>query len=428
MTNFLLKSTSLMALCLVAGCSEPPLERPDAISPDLFSDIPVTDELGSFDSAVAGLALWAHPTLAYRGGVIAANGEAGLIMIDFERGSPDVVDGTFSSGVAITYPRRAAMAGTSIIATYDAAGRYRFFDIDPESNRFQEWTIEGGDALPADPATMCLLPGSRDDDPQLALIGSDGTVSVAAISMSADDTLLLFDAARLDLPAVSDCAAHDAGGAFYFLTEDSRILSHDGSEQGDAVPFAILPDLPFAGIAITIQEGQAQLLAGTNNSVAGKEETDPTDPDSDGGEMPTSSETASREEAETDPLADAAVIYGYDLATGERLGAFTIAPLTDIGGVSVLTDFAADGGNFGAIYRKGVVATLGMGEARTLKLAPYSTALRNWDLYNADVLDRRDIGEVDDDEVTQPQIEINLQPFGDGPRDEPGAPAPDDRR
>ena len=326
------------------------------------TDIPVTDELGSFASEVHGLALWAHPTIAYQGAVLAANGEAGLIAIDFEKGSPGSVEGTFIGGLAVTYPDW-AQGDESLIAAYDAGPGYRFFDIDEDALTFTEWTVTSADELPQDPVQICVAAQAAAAVVNIAVISQENTVSHASINQNSDGSVTVSRPVRVNVPEPIACAGDDSHGIIVFATGRGTLVAvgtgdetNGGSEPG-AKPFvdriATLPSSDVNGIATSLQTGQGQVLVSYRD--------------------------------------EDARFYGYDIETGEELGSFTVSPLVDIAGVSGLSMFAADGGNFGGIYRKGVLATIGGEETRTLKLAPLSTALRNWTLFDADVLNRRDI-------------------------------------
>ncbi|NHK27596.1 hypothetical protein FF098_006745 [Parvularcula flava] len=326
------------------------------------TDIPVTAELGSFGSEVHGLALWAHPKVAYQGAVLAANGEAGLIAIDFEKGSPDSIAGTFVGGLAVTYPDW-SRGNESLIAAYDSASGFRFFDIDEEALTFSEWTVTGADELPGEPVQICIASRADAAIVNIAVISQENTVSHASINQNPDGSLTVSAPVRVNVPQPIACAGDDSHGIIVFATGRGTLVAvgtgdetNSGSEPTDK-PFvdriATLPTSDVNGIATSLQTGQGQILVSYQN--------------------------------------EDARFYGYDIETGEELGYFTVSPLSGIDGVSGLSLFAADGGNFGGIYRKGVLATIGSDEARTLKLAPLSTALRNWTIFEADVLNRRDI-------------------------------------
>ncbi|GGD03151.1 hypothetical protein [Aquisalinus flavus] len=350
---------------------------------EMRTDIPVTDELGSFASEVHGLALWAHPTVAYQGAVLAANGDAGLIAIDFEKGNPDAVEGTFVGGLAVTYPDW-TRGDESLIAAYDADSGYRFFDIDAEALTFREWEVSGANALPADPLQICVVARGDAAIADIAVIGQENTISHASINQNQDGSLSMSAPVTVNVPQPLACAGDDSHGIIVIATGTGKLVAvgtggetSDGSDPDDR-PFvdriATLPSSDVNGIATSLQSGQGQILL----SYRGED----------------------------------ARFFGYDIETGEELGAFTVSPLSEIDGVSGLNLFAADGGNFGGIYRKGVLATIGGDETRTLKLAPLSTALRNWSLFDADVLNRRDITQKDEP-VDDGALDFSVPDFED---------------
>lgn len=354
-------SDDSLAAETTGGDNETAMAVPEAVR----TDIPVTDELGSFASEVHGLALWAHPSVAYQGAVLAANGEAGLIAIDFEKGSPDSVAGTFVGGLAVTYPDW-AQGNESLIAAYDAGRGYRFFDIDEEALTFTEWNADGADALPAEPVQICVAARAEAAIVNIAVISQENTVSHAFINQNTDGSLTVSQPVKVNVPQPIACAGDDSHGIIVFATGRGTLVAvgtgdeTNGESEPSDKPFidriATLPSSDVNNIATSLQDGQGQILV----SYRGED----------------------------------ARFFGYDIETGEELGYFTVSSLSEIAGVSGLSIFAADGGNFGGIYRKGVLATIGGDDSHTLKLAPLSTALRNWTLFEADVLNRRDITQV----------------------------------
>ena len=72
--------------------------------PDDAPTVAVADVLGTFESTVHGLAVWEHPTTPYLGSVVAANGEAGLVLIPLDpETAPRTLAGTFDGGVSVEY-------------------------------------------------------------------------------------------------------------------------------------------------------------------------------------------------------------------------------------------------------------------------------------------------------------------------------------
>jgi hypothetical protein len=89
---------TLFAVVTLASCS--PSDNNQQAGSKAFQLI---DYIGQFEGDIGGLNFWHHPVNNYEGGVIAANGEAGLVFISIEGIASQVVPGAFFVKPDIVY-------------------------------------------------------------------------------------------------------------------------------------------------------------------------------------------------------------------------------------------------------------------------------------------------------------------------------------
>ncbi|WP_306249571.1 hypothetical protein [Parvularcula sp. IMCC14364] len=358
---------SVISVALVAACSgenkgtprpeTPPSEAPltTPVGSSQLLTIPATDELGRFETPVSGLALWQHPEVPFQSLVLAANGAAGLIAINFDQEGVATLPGQFSDGLSLTY---LAANGTpvEVVAAFDSSiNALRFVRMATDPVAFENWRLSGDVQEIASMRPLCF--GRSAEDEALALFGlmPDGNLSRSIIA--ADDGSLTVEApVSFQRTDIKTCVSNDYTGDTYFLTDNGTVEVADAfsSDMG----FADFVDLP-AGEAIELAtalqaEGAGYLLAMVSSG----------------------------------PY----VIHAYDLSSGEIAGEFTLGEFSDITAVETISAFAADASNFGGLYREGAIAIVEGDSNFALKLASWSAVRNILNLPKTDRLNRRNIG------------------------------------
>ena len=365
-------SRSLAFLCClaIAGCTaqEQQEAAPPPVAPEDLKTVAVTDELGQFETAVSGIALWSHPLLAYKGGVMAANGPAGLIFVDTEAASSATLEGDFSAGVSVSYLGR-----ESLIAAYDAqAQSLRLLNVLYDPLRLADWELASGtEFLPSGRVATCLARRPLENRITLVMISEQGRLTHASVSGNGDSSLTVLNRQRLDTDPLISCTSDDRTGLAYLLSKGGKVIKADFAGE-DGTPlledFIRLPDLTFTGLAIILQaDDQGQLLAVSEGTPG--------------------------------------AVYAYDLATGSLTGAFTAGELVDIEAVQSISAFAADGSNFGGIHRDGVMALVEGTDSLKLKLVPWSGIARQLGLPVETGMNRRTLA-APAEENDRPQFEL----------------------
>ncbi len=90
--NFQRSLLSSIIIAILASCG--PSDGTSDQSADSKA-IQLIDHIGQFEGDIGGLQFWHHPVNNYEGGIVVANGEAGLIFISIEGVASQVIPGAF---------------------------------------------------------------------------------------------------------------------------------------------------------------------------------------------------------------------------------------------------------------------------------------------------------------------------------------------
>lgn len=371
--NIIPHKSSLLAIAtalILAGCSEnrdePKGEVPEPPSPPVIeiaedfptgtgeegtgqvkSTVPAMDVLGEFDSPVSGLALLAHPTIAYQSVVLAANGASGLVMVSVEGDVKGTRSGDFRHGVDMAWVAdEAARTIIPVAAAWDSSkDQLQLFRIDPASGQFDEITPDNAPSGVSDISDICLVESRMAGRFQIAILHEEDTLTLVETGQLSNGSFDSFNMKELSLTDALTCS----GTGKY---EDILVQSPAGavtlfSLAAEApVAKAALPALPLAtpaGLAVFTQSDTAPplFLAMASNG-SGQAELRVTD--------------LQRQESPVLNL----TVEGFD----------------EIGEVIPAGAFAALPYNFGGLYREGVIAMVESEAPHRLVLLPWAEVSR----------------------------------------------------
>lgn len=356
----------LMTAAALAGCDR--AAAPEPQSPDsepagavTAVEVPATDEFGPFDAPVNDIAFWTHPTLAFNGlalvatgsGVVALNIEDGAEVARLDIGAVDAVD--------VAYIGYGANAKGYLGMSAD--GEFRLAEID---NVTREMALidapmpalgaARGFCLAAAPAGAIVLRYDMQADgwEMQPVYNTGGMQSPSAQALSANENY-------------ADCAAGDGG--VYLLTEEGSVYTI--SDSGEMQAFHVAGS---RGDAIGVITNEADGGGGADSVVI------------------------------LDGAANVARIVSA--GDGAPLGAVRIGASFDIEGVSEATAMGVGSGNFGGVYRDGVIAMAVGGDQPAVRLVPFNGVM---DALGASVgagLDARTLAApAEEDELV---IDVNL--------------------
>jgi hypothetical protein len=284
--------------------------------------VAISDVLGTFEGRVTGLAVWEHPSLSFESAILAANGEAGLAVVPIDSEvALTAVEGVFDGSVAVGYPGFgetlvAAASGDDILVF--EVGEDRAFDLVGEIEE-----AGGGDAA------LCMV-GST------LLRAATTGVTVYALDVEAGD--LAAERTDLDVTGTACAATEDR---FFLKTGATTVVSLGAGGGGQEADIQISGE-DWANLgaiaAIAEEAGRGTLIAVTESgSLVG-------------------------------------VPYPFEGTEPSASVTPTRAGQEDSGVVQAM---AAGSGNFGSVYRDGVVALVdGEGQLKLMPWAGLSRALK----------------------------------------------------
>lgn len=341
---------ALGALALVAACGErKSAEAPSSPSqtpaqPSSASEVSAIDQFGPVASEITDASFWVHPSISFNSLLIAAT-KSGLVAFNIEDGAEVAKsEGWEAGGLAVFYrgafsrdaEGSARRARGFVIASDKSAGAYRAFEVDNETRALQPLAISGA-PKPGD--GFCAGPQSARLAGRLAVLTGK---SLALYDVEiARDGLAFADATSLSLPADAvACAINPFDGALYVLLKNGEVLRRVESQN-------VAVDNYFASGA----EIPAALGVALNEPPAGA----PTDMCC--GQL----FVLDRKDA---------TVRLFDLEDGHALGAVRLKSTYDVEGVTAATALGVGSGNFGGVYRDGVVALATDGENPAVRLTP----------------------------------------------------------
>lgn len=347
------------ALLVLAGCGRdatpPPPAPPQPLTPPVA--VIAADEFGPAGGHVAGVALWTHPTLAFNGLVIAA-GRAGLDAWNIEDGEAVArLDGAAFDGVAVAYigvGRDAQGYAAARLAGGDRA--FRFYAID---NITRAFTLQ---------STMFI--SERNDARGFCLGRSPQGSGLVMYEMRADGwraTALAFNDGVVSAGGAATgqrrggfehCVGDDLDGAAIAVTAEGELYR---LADGVATPIAATGVARPAGLGLALNGlgddeppqpccGQIVLLDG-----------------------------------------ETGVVRLYDREDGRALGAVRLEASFDVAAVGAATALGVGYGNYGGIYRDGVIALAVDGEEPVVRLTPFNGAMDALAAPLGDAADPRDL-------------------------------------
>lgn len=325
-----------------------PSGNTEATSP---KDVTSPKQVATFDEPIAlpapatGLVFWDHPSLPYEGLVIAATGE-GVFAHTLEGTEPvNQIPGINASGAQLAYLQASTDddAAVAVFSTYDATNKaFRFFQIDNVTQDFNENLL----SIPYkdDYTAWCLGSSPPSSTLFLTIIVAD-TLHHVKISRAQENTYTVDQSEPRKLPAsIIDCAFDPVTGQFFGLSDDGYVLALNT----EAINKPVINSVVARPYKLSI----SNYLLGSDNNAA-------------------SIETKFL-------LLDRATshVQIYDAQTGNLDGVIELEKFNEIEGVDNASTFALGTGNYGGVYRFGVLALANSGTKAAVRLTSYLAAAR----------------------------------------------------
>lgn len=299
--------------------------------------VPALDVPGSFEGVVSDLAIWQHPSLPFESGVVAANGEAGLFLITPEGGGRQLSTETFSASVDVAYTADEAGVVRSLIAAPVGAERQlRLFDLAADGTLTAR-RVDGA-ALPDQVRAACLFGGTDGPLGMISLVDGARQVQAVTLSLAGDDTVRAVPMTTIENEGWQACAGgpdatvwlKGADGVVHFIEFDEEPATVFETGLTGAPD-----DQPIDVFAVSAEAGFMVLAL--------------------------------------DAVDTATVLRG--LHDQDRFEVY-FDGFSDVGEVLVPSAFAVGTGNYGGIYRDGMIAIAEKQPSGRLVLVPLSALVR----------------------------------------------------
>ncbi len=367
--------SALILSMLVTACSQtsddsaPEAKPRSDVDEELLSfQTPATDELGSFERPVSGLALWQHPNQPSEGAILAANGEVGLSFINFQGGLLGTANGNYSDGVSLTYLPHPSGEKAFISAYNSETNRVDFFTTPNDQPFFEPLEFAKTNNTIISQTPHCFARSLQSPTIMPYWTDTNGHLKHASLSFFGSE-IEISGAVEVNIEqgAIS-CTVNERTGDVFILTQSGTIMKTNPYLDPE-----IVNEINWTGSSnLTRPEYIALLDQGVNDTQL----------------------------LVLDHHDDHYAIWAFDLKTNTALGSFTIGEFSEIDEVKTISAMAAEATNFGGLYRSGVIAIVEDQETFALKLSPWGAVRNSLQLEVVDPSSRRSLSyqypEVDD--------------------------------
>ncbi len=307
------------------------------------SEVGAFDEIGTVSAPVAGLAIWSHPTLPYRGAIAVAAAGEGLELRDFDGSRLDQRIGGYTTGLDLVYLGRGREARAILVGLDRVDSAFVLHRITTLPVAFKN--IEGRFSAGA-VSGFCLDTDHESDAFSLYVLDGSTRVRERRFSVDASDVARETPGSEFAGPApLERCVVDRRDHALLALDTDGgvwRAKLTDGTPNFEKL---IDPTGPAVDLSVILQSN-----AGSDPSIRR-------------GQI-----------VLTRP--DAAAVDVHDLKTGARLGAVALIRYDGVPGVEKPGAARVASGNFGGVYRAGVLVVAESAAEPAVRLSPW-TAVAN---------------------------------------------------
>lgn len=339
-------AAAVAAVAALSACErkpEEPIPDPEVTGPAV-ADVAAADSFGEPGDAVASVAFWSHPSVAFESLLFAAT-DGAIKAFRVETGETAFEIPVAVDDVEVIYAGEGQSAQGYLIAAGD--GAYQLYSIDQDGKGFKAVaTANAGGAA----EVFCAGGGAA-----VALYES------AAGKMSARPVTIVANGAELGdarlVAEVSDIVGCNVDP----LTDEVIAVSRDG---------AVRRIDPKTGVVFGLALPQ-NLTPSSSGIAVGRSETG----DARGHVA----------------LLDAAsgVISVFDAKDGHAQGALRVKATFDLNAVETASRIAVGSANYGGVYRDGALAVVTSGEGAPVRLVPWNGVMGALSLPVAAVIDPR---------------------------------------
>ncbi|HXI87779.1 MAG TPA: hypothetical protein VNH64_09995, partial [Parvularculaceae bacterium] len=340
------------------------------------AEITVSDQLAAFDTPINAVAFWTHPKIPFNGLALVATDKA-LVALNIEDGAEVArIDGIAAKGVSVAYTGYGADAwGYAAVETGGQSAAIALYAIDNVSRTLTPVAMTPIPVASGDRG-FCIGRDEAGKGLLLHIMRADGW-STIPIAIASDGASVGGRKSAAFGGGLLSCAADDLDTSFFATAPGGAVVHVDKNGVAGGAPFARTPMSAPAGLGIVLN---------------GLIEGGPTD-ECCGEALVLDGETGG--------------VYVFDHDDGKPLGLVTIKASFDVDGVAKATAIGVGTGNFGGVYRDGVVAIGTAGEKPAVRLVPVNSVLDALGVKFGEAADRRMLNPHDEEETGFP---INIPP------------------
>ncbi|MBI1364807.1 MAG: hypothetical protein GC153_02460 [Alphaproteobacteria bacterium] len=348
----------LAAFAALPACEKKAPPAATAEPPPVTAQVTAADELGTFHSTINGIAFWTHPKVPFNGLALVATDRA-LVALNIEDGEEVArIDGLNAKGVSVAYTGYGSDAqGYAAVEIGGKQPSIRIYAID---NATRQLTPVMSNAIAMGPEArgFCLGGDGSGKGLLLHIMRGNGW-STRPIAISGGVATVGSQKSAAFGGGVISCEADDLDTSFFATAPGGVIVHVDKTGIAGGSPFARTPVSEPAGIGIAlhglVEGGPTEECCGEVLTLDGEK----------------------------------GAIYVYDHDDGKPLGVVTIKASFDVEGVTKATAIGVGSGNFGGVYRDGVVALGTDGDKPAVRLVPLNSVLDVLKAQFGDAADRR---------------------------------------
>lgn len=337
-------AAAFLVVAFAAACErkpDGPIPDPDVAAPAV-AEVAAADSYGAPGDAVADVAFWSHPSVAFESLLVAATAES-ITAYSVETGEPAFTIPGGADTIEIFYSG-AGGQGRLLAA---GGGAYRLYAIFQDGKGFNPVAM-ANEAAPA--GVVCAGGGAA----PAVYEASGGKLIARTLSILVDSADLGEPRVLADIPDAIGCDVDP-------LTDEIVTVSRDGAiRRVDAKTGAVF------GVAMP----QGARPAGSGVA-AGRSET---------GE-------AQGQVALLD--ARSGVVSLYDARDGHALGSVRVKASFDLEAVAAASRIAVGSANYGGVYRDGALALVTSGNGAPVRLIPWNGVMGALSLPVAAAIDPR---------------------------------------
>ncbi len=333
-------------------------------------EVATTDQPIPLPARATGISIWDHPSLTFQSLILAATPN-GIYAHTLE-GNEEIsaVNDINANNIALTFwNTQAGQAPTrqnvqAIFTTYDETNKaFRLFRINDKDTAIKEDLLSIKYADPVTSYCMGVDPDAEHKAGALLMVLSGSTIT--SFTYDTAPTLSSPKTINTDIDNLTACAIDNRSGEIYVANKRGNIYKFN---EGQTEQTPIIQGQDDDIISFSILHNQFK-AADENQNIKQAE---------------IQSQFALLSEK-------SGLVRLYDVATNNPLGILQFAQFNSNEGVLQASAMGIGHGNYGGIYRFGVIALAASGNQPAVRLTPYIGAARALDLKLTNSLNPRDL-------------------------------------